>query len=192
MFISKWIIPASDIPKLGFPDTYGMHKLIYQLFPGHRRSFLFSIDNIPRKGKQVLMLSQYSPQPAPVGSLFSKEVPDRFWDFNRYRFRIKLNTAKRNPSDRKMGPIPKEELIPWAIEKLNRIGVHIDEKNMHLNRLYTLKFRKSNNTVTLFGGEFSGILDVLNRDDFKEGVAKGIGKGKAFGFGLLELAPINS
>jgi len=37
--------------------------------------------------------------------------------------------------------------------------------------------------------QFDGVLQVINADDFVKTIARGIGSGKGFGFGLLSLAP---
>jgi CRISPR system Cascade subunit CasE len=44
-------------------------------------------------------------------------------------------------------------------------------------------------TQTHLGVEFEGVLEVVDADRFRETLAQGIGSGKAFGFGLLSIAP---
>jgi CRISPR system Cascade subunit CasE len=39
---------------------------------------------------------------------------------------------------------------------------------------------------------FDGVLRVTDADKFRETLIKGIGSGKAYGFGLLSVAPVNS
>ena len=39
---------------------------------------------------------------------------------------------------------------------------------------------------------YEGILEVTNADNFRDTLVRGIGPAKAFGFGLLSVAPIRS
>jgi CRISPR system Cascade subunit CasE len=51
-------------------------------------------------------------------------------------------------------------------------------------------FRKKNQAGYHGGVQFRGILEVTDQDHFTETYYYGIGSAKAFGFGLLLLAPI--
>lgn len=56
------------------------------------------------------------------------------------------------------------------------------------------KGRKKDNghcfLMTHVGVRFEGILEITDADAFRETLARGIGPGKAFGFGLLSIAPV--
>ena len=47
---------------------------------------------------------------------------------------------------------------------------------------------KSPHRVTLDGVTFEGVLEVTDAEKFREALAKGVGSGKAYGFGLLSVA----
>jgi CRISPR system Cascade subunit CasE len=44
--------------------------------------------------------------------------------------------------------------------------------------------------MTFAGADFDGALTVVDIDRFREAIVRGIGPGKAFGFGLLSIGPI--
>jgi CRISPR system Cascade subunit CasE len=44
--------------------------------------------------------------------------------------------------------------------------------------------------VTFASVRFEGVLEVRDADRFREALANGIGPGKAYGFGLLSIAPV--
>lgn len=48
----------------------------------------------------------------------------------------------------------------------------------------------SDNPMTFGSVVFEGILQVTNAEKFREALQKGIGSGKAYGFGLLSIAPV--
>ena len=49
--------------------------------------------------------------------------------------------------------------------------------------------RKDETRITVAGTLFDGRLVVQDTDRIRDAIAQGIGPGKAFGFGLLSLAP---
>lgn len=52
-----------------------------------------------------------------------------------------------------------------------------------------LRFARGSNTVTLRTATFDGLLDVVNVEMFRDALSNGIGSGKAYGCGLLTIAP---
>ncbi|HLT47976.1 MAG TPA: type I-E CRISPR-associated protein Cas6/Cse3/CasE [Rubricoccaceae bacterium] len=69
--------------------------------------------------------------------------------------------------------VPAVQAAPFHI--VTRKGVGGDPSRMH--------------RITLFGVRFDGVLTVTDPDRLVEAVRRGIGPAKAFGFGLLSLAP---
>lgn len=52
-----------------------------------------------------------------------------------------------------------------------------------------VKFKHDTGRVTLGSAIFDGVLEVTDADAFRSALAKGIGTGKAYGFGLMSVAP---
>jgi CRISPR system Cascade subunit CasE len=52
-----------------------------------------------------------------------------------------------------------------------------------------VKFKHDAGRVTLGSAVFDGVLEVTDADAFRAALARGIGTGKAYGFGLMSVAP---
>jgi CRISPR system Cascade subunit CasE len=52
-----------------------------------------------------------------------------------------------------------------------------------------MQFNKKGNQVTLGSATLQGGLTVIDREKFKHSFCQGIGRGRAFGFGLLQIVP---
>jgi CRISPR system Cascade subunit CasE len=50
--------------------------------------------------------------------------------------------------------------------------------------------RRGDATITLAGARFDGLLQVVDPTLFRAALATGIGPAKAYGFGLLSIAPL--
>ena len=61
---------------------------------------------------------------------------------------------------------------------------------MKLRRSQTLSFKRGTGTVTLTTATYDGALDIVDADAFRRTLTRGIGHGKAYGCGLLTIAPL--
>ena len=52
------------------------------------------------------------------------------------------------------------------------------------------RFAKDGHDVSLKTSLIQGVLRVTDRERFKESFVKGIGRGRAFGCGLLQIVPV--
>lgn len=80
-------------------------------------------------------------------------------------------------TDVKVAPVPNVA----SVEEGKLYGRKADEKN--LDKAHRLTF----GSVV-----FEGVLQVTDAEKFRAALQKGIGSGKAYGFGLLSIAPVNS
>jgi len=53
-------------------------------------------------------------------------------------------------------------------------------------------FKKDGQTVTHGSATLKGELLVTDREQFNQSFRQGIGRGRAFGFGLLQIVPLSS
>ncbi len=132
------------------------------------------------------------------------------------RFRLQANPTKRDaatrnpdrPNQRKRVDIRGENgRIDWLKRKGDENGFRIvDVKiknasadqasvsvpNLTSSRSGTLNFRRERNQPKVVLGSviFDGILTVSDADRFNTALENGIGPGKAYGFGLMSVAPV--
>lgn len=115
---------------------------------------------------------------------------------NRMRFRVVLNTTK-SKSDRslkrgKVIPLTSEEdQIKYLLDRSENNGFKLDPNDFYLVRSGFEKILKhGEKKLELIKAEFQGELTILDKDKFKETLTKGIGKKKAYGFGMMTVIPM--
>jgi CRISPR system Cascade subunit CasE len=113
----------------------------------------------------------------------------------RLAFRLRANpTARRRCSDgvrRRVGLYEEEEQIEWLKRKAARNGFDLlSVRGSGQKKITGSVYRNgSKHELTLFSVQFDGVLTVGDPDLVRDAVREGIGSAKAFGFGLLSLAP---
>jgi CRISPR system Cascade subunit CasE len=87
----------------------------------------------------------------------------------------------------------KEAFLGWLGKQADRAGFRIEgEPLIQPGYVYVSKDGKPGQGHRLRSVVYEGILEVTDADAFAQTLAAGIGPAKAFGFGLLSVAPISS
>jgi len=187
-------------------DTYDWHQRIWQAFGGRDgapRDFLIRVDR-KEEAYRVLILSRSVPQKpdwCPTDCFGSKVIPNDFFAHARYRFSLLANPTKKLRVDNADGtrkkngrraPISsREELVSWLQRKAETGGFTIEPDMLRTVPRGREFFHKPDAHGTHTAVEFQGQLTVTDHTRFRSTVAAGIGSAKAFGFGLLVLAPLS-
>ncbi|MBO4208860.1 type I-E CRISPR-associated protein Cas6/Cse3/CasE [Micromonospora echinofusca] len=117
-----------------------------------------------------------------------------------WAFRLTANPTHsgRKTADAKetqrFGYLREPEQIAWLTNRTARHGFtlatqHDGLPNLRLHRRQTHTFKRGTGTVTLTTAIYDGILHVTDTDAFRRALTGGIGHAKAYGCGLLTLAP---
>jgi CRISPR system Cascade subunit CasE len=185
----------ADCKAMNLKDIYSLHKTVYSLFPeepGKNRDFLFADKGGDWRGKQILILSEREPLRPEYGKIDSKKVTASFLQFDYYGFEIILNPTKRDAKTGKIIPVRgRENLLQWFVQKAPGLGFEIMPESLQVNHIGVLTYQKNGTTRTHNTATFVGKLKVIDRQVFKRSFKKGIGRAKGFGFGLLQIIPIN-
>ncbi|MFH2064524.1 MAG: type I-E CRISPR-associated protein Cas6/Cse3/CasE [Pseudomonadota bacterium] len=196
MIASVLKLSRSDCKAIGLKDVYGLHKIIYSLFPeipGQKRDFLFADKGGGFNSRKILILSEREPIPPEYGVLSSKPVPDQFLAHNIYGFEIVLNPTKRNPETGKIVSVrKKDDLLEWFTQRCEKHGFDVLSQSLQVNVLGVLRYEKNGKHCTHNTATFMGKLRVTDREAFIQSFKQGIGRAKAFGFGLLQIVPIDN
>ena len=101
-------------------------------------------------------------------------------------------TAAAKKNGRRVPLTKREDLVAWLQRKAEAGGFRINGDSLRTiprGREFFHKDGRSHGTHTAV--EFQGELAVTDPAQFRATVAAGVGSAKAFGFGLLVLAPLN-
>jgi len=184
----------SDFVALNITDAYSIHRVVYDLFPkkeNEQRNFLFVDKGGTWQQRKILILSKDEPGSPEFGELQSKKVTDEFLLFDSYGFEVVLNPTKRESGSKKVLPVlGTDALKMWFQRKSEESGFSIDENRLQISKTGVIAFNKDNAQCTFNTATFMGVLNVVDREKFIECFKNGIGRGKGFGFGLLQLVPI--
>lgn len=96
---------------------------------------------------------------------------------------------------RRVGHVTANQQLQWFTERLPRAGFKVcvdDEKQLRalITSRRRLRFDKGGQLVTLQLATFDAVVEVLDATAAREAMVGGIGAAKAYGCGLVTLAPV--
>ena len=173
-------------------DGYTIHRVVYELFPGESRDFLFVDKGGDFHARQILILSERSPEIPQYGEIQSKLIADSFLEHDNYGFEVTLNPTKRDKQTGKTVAIRgRENLHQWFLGKAPTLGFEIQAESLEIRHAGVQTFDLGNGKiVTHNSASFVGKLKVTDRGKFQQSFRKGIGRAKSFGFGLFQIIPL--
>lgn len=206
-YLTQVTVDFATAMSLRLRDSYAWHQAVWKLFPGHdgaRRNFLTRLDQ-QREGFRLLIVSPERPvppdwSPSDGESWKTKPIPDTYFTRSQYGFQLCANPTKKVAS-RPDGSVTKngrrvplgkrEELVEWIKRKGDQGGFTVDEAKLRTFSRGREYFQKNGRAGLHSAVEFQGVLAVTDPVKFHEAFTKGIGAAKAFGFGLLVIAPMS-
>ena len=191
---------------------YCMHQLAWKSFPTVSsqaiRNFLTRIEQDEDKISFFILSKTIPSKPEEwTGSWETKPLPESLFQHEFYQFQLTANPTKSAPNllnfkpnkDRKDKPVLQakrsnrnypihnhELLQDWFAKKANDGGFQIDDDYLQIN---ILPVRYAKNKIPQHTVEFSGILQVTDREKFIKTFCSGIGSQKYAGFGMLMIVP---
>ncbi len=198
MIASLYRLSRDDLAHLKVKDEYSLHRIVYELFPRQAsddgvRDFLYADKGGDYRERIVLVLSRRLPAKPVAGLIESREVPERFLSWDHYAFEVVMNPSRRDSKSGKAFAIRGEsELRDWFVEKTHTWGFTVDRSRLEVSRIGIQRFEhKGDGTVLHARATFSGILTVADRPTFIARFENGIGRCRGFGFGLLQIQPVD-
>lgn len=195
-------LTRADLNTLKIKDAYGLHRVVYGLFE-ETRSEAEKQASVPSgivyadKGgdfniRQILMLSDRKPHQTPqFGTVETRPVSESFLCHTRYAFEVTLNPAKRDKHTGKIVPMRSgEEVTEWFLGRAETSwGFSVNANNLQAEKIGVQVFAKGGRTIIHGSATLKGELRVTDSDHFRQSFLQGIGRGRAFGFGLLQIVP---
>jgi CRISPR system Cascade subunit CasE len=194
--------------RLGLRDSYDWHQAIWKAFPGRDgtpRGFLTRLDAL-RDGYRLLIVSSVEPtRPAwcntDPGSWKTTPIPETYFLRGRYVFQLCANPTRKvtkldpdgkpTKNGRRVPLRTREELVAWLRRKGEHGGFVAEEGQLRIFPRGREYFDKQGQRGLHAAVEFRGVLAVTDVKKFHESFKRGIGPAKAFGFGLLVIAPVS-
>ncbi|MCP4115904.1 MAG: type I-E CRISPR-associated protein Cas6/Cse3/CasE [Desulfobacteraceae bacterium] len=218
MFLSKIQIRTGNIDPeklvafLG-KDGYGLHQMIWALFPNQpdaKRDFIYRRDD--KQGWPCFYVVS-ARRPENVQGLFSvdtKEYQPRLKEGDRLGFSLRVNpvVTKKNEngqrsrhdvvmdskrglkavgSDIFMPEVIRNAGLTWLSSRSERCGFSFDSSLVTVEGYYQHQMTKSKGSkpIRFSTLDFEGIFTVENTNEFTRMLFTGIGPAKAFGCGLM-------
>ena len=113
-------------------------------------------------------------------------------------FRLRANPTKRlgrgnaKQPGKRVGLRDEREQIEWLERKADTGGFRIVRviisRDEYIENENAIHHNHQSHDLKLLAAQFDGVLQIVNAEQFLHTVARGIGSGKGFGFGLLSIA----
>lgn len=195
-YLSLYKIAYRDALMLRMRDLYSLHRVVWDLFPldpnrKEKNRILFADKGFRRGIRSILIQSGIPPRIKEFGSLETKPIPQHFLEQAIYRFEIIVNATKRIRSTGKLMPVRgRPAVADWFKKKSDSWG--FESFNLEVEETDVVEFAKAGHQLTINQARILGVLKVRDRNSFIHSFTYGIGRGRAFGCGLLQLVPAAS
>jgi len=200
MYLTKLVFPVTRESLMLLGDMQAMHALVMRAFtPDTNRSLagiLIRRENVARNAKDVTVIMQSIAQPdwdkcpLPAGTSHST-VEQNFSSFktgDAYRFRLKANPTRRDSATHALNGIGGEEQQQQWLDRKSEMHGFAVVDCMVVDQGMEYGAGRGDRKLAFRSVIYEGLLHVTDAEKFRKAVAGGIGRGKAFGFGLLSLA----
>lgn len=212
MFLSRMRLDLSlrkTMMALASPKLlHGAVERAFSMSP-HRSRKLWRIDHLNGRC-YLLLLSAVEPDLTSAVTQFG--LPDEGWETKDYapmlaritngsewRFRLTANpTVRKSAHDRPhrgslYAHITVEHQRLWLADRAEKHGFHLRDECFDVVHNRWERFRKGgadDKMVTLLSVDYEGLLTVSDADLFRRVLTEGIGRGKAYGMGLMTVIPL--
>lgn len=178
-------------------NPYEMHRSLARLLSNSR--CLWRLED-----KNVLLLSEVTPDWSHLESEYfqgrphSREYPVEKMKLEgrRLRFRLLANPTKsikegldKKSRGKRVQLVKEADLLEWLSRQGERWGFSVESVTCSGTRDLRFRKKRGQTPVVLGTCTFEGLLVVNDAPAFRAALQQGLGRGKAFGLGLLSVAP---
>ena len=206
MYLTRVVIDTSKrmtMKALASPSIF--HGAVESSFEGERKRHLWRIDNL--NGQYYLLLLS---EDRPVLSQFCEQFsPENEWETVDYtklldnietgdirRFRLTANPTvsvceEKGTRGKVFAHITAEHQKNWLIAKGRANGFDLTDDSFDVVQCKWKRFYKAGSrTVSLLSVTYEGILEISDAELFRKALTNGIGRGKAYGMGLMTIMKV--
>lgn len=181
------------------------HGAAATAFSGKRPHILWRIDTLAEK-RYFMLLSEQKPDLCRVAAEFGTGEPAEIKSYDhlldsitvgsRWNFRLCANPTytvlkKGEKRGRLCAHTTNSYQRNWLLQQSEKHGFHLTDNDFDVVYSRWYNFGKADgNKVRILSVTFEGILQVTDVEQFKFALIDGIGRGKAYGMGLLTVMRI--
>jgi CRISPR system Cascade subunit CasE len=161
-------------------NNYENHQMLKEMFEGNG-NVLYQ-----NNGTSLTVLSNIELNPAyrnHIGIECVDSIRNILTKRDSFAFSIRLNCAK-HVKGKHVGVL-KDDMDDWICSKLSDIGAEITSKSFNVEG--NIQSVRKGINVTHSSVLVFGMLAIIDQDKFEETLTNGIGRAKAFGFGMLNI-----
>lgn len=198
-------LDRTAVQALRITDAYSLHRVVYSLFEdvrsdaekaaSHASGILYADQGGDFQHRTILLLSDRPPAPyidGQYGTIRSRSIREDFLEYSSYRFKVVVNPTRRDSASGKLLPVKgREAVMQWFLQRAAQSwGFDASPEHLQIDKLQVLQFNdKAQRPVTIAQAHVQGLLTVTDRVQFLHSFSHGIGRGRAFGCGLLQIVP---
>lgn len=173
-------------------NAYLQHRRIESLFPEHKRSTANAL--FRWEEPTIFVQSSIEPQFDLLPQNYSRDVQTKYLDLEQLlkpdqwlEFRLLADTSSIEKETRRRKPRDPEKLPHWLITRLDG-AAKLDEYYAIQQGPYLLVNRHEKQWK-LRPTSFSGYLQVISPEQLTLVITTGLGRSRAYGCGLMQIAP---
>lgn len=186
-----------------------IHGAVESAFTGERRRNLWRIDRLGGR-YCLLILSEEKPELSAAARQFGDENESPAWETRdysplldrvaaggRWRFKLCANPvickSEYKPEKGGRGKVcalvGAEGQRKWLLDRAQSYGFSVEPQEFGITRIDRQSFQKgaSRRRVSLLAVTYEGLLTVTDERLFRQSLCEGIGRGKAYGAGMLTI-----
>lgn len=212
LYLTRIRLDAEQEKREHLHNVYNLHQKLWKAFnvdqDHQERDFLFRVDRTSEHAKEILIQSQSEPHwdgMFPPFRIQSKSFSPKFQAGQEFFFFLRANAvvAEKRPGQKHSRKIPirpkdyvyegeqQPESPPqfqgWLARQGEKHGFILTEA-ARLGSAYAIgKKKQSGNSIKLTGQDLRGYLKVTDGAAFEQMFVTGLGRAKAFGFGMFSL-----
>ena len=213
-WLTQITLDHATVARRHLRDNCDWHQVAWQCFPDRptdTRDFLFRLDESPQGFRLLIVSPQQAMRPewCPTDVWQSREIPSDYFTRARYAFQLRANPTRkvvnpdkpktvgsdgrieRNKNARRIALRRPEDLAGWLQRKAAAGGFAVEPDSLRIIPEGQDHFNRGSQHGAHASVEFRGTLRVTDPARFHQTFATGLGSAKAFGFGLLVIAPLN-
>ena len=213
MYLTRMLLDESNpntMKALASPHIF--HGTVERCFEGERKRNLWRIDHL-NNHLYLMLLSPEKPDLTAAAEQFGVPESGCPWEPTAYPpllqriepggvwpFRLVANPTKSCVSEPgKRGKVHAHISVPhqkeWLQNRAAHNGFSLNEEDFTVVHNQWNIFRKNpsqESKVRLLAVTYEGVLTVTDTEQFRKALTEGIGRGKAYGMGLLTVAGVSS